>query len=207
MKKEGKITVYTGPMRSGKSEALIGKVVKYKIANKKIVVIKPEMDTRDKDGIVSRNGFSFKENLIICKNLDDVCEKINSLNFNPELIAIDEFHFFDSENNSDWIQKMFDWSILWKSDIIVSGLDLSYSGKPFDIMGKIMCLANEVVKFTAICSHEEEDDATMTVLNKNYIVSGQEKIVGGDDIYSPVSRKIWYFKNLVDKGTKEKEGI
>jgi len=190
-------------MRSGKSQALINCVDKYNIAGKNTLIIKPKFDTRDKDSVKSRNGSSIKNNVIQVSSLDEVEMEVNKYSIgdqgenNLHLLAFDEFHFFETDpSNIKWAQAMLRWSVYNGTDVVVSGLDLRYQGNPFQVMGQAMCVANEVEKFTAICCDTKEDTATMTFLDDGFRKEGEDKIVGGDDMYKPLSRRSWTFRLL-----------
>lgn len=194
-----KIEVFTGPMCSGKSAALLNKIKRYEIAGKEVLLIKPKRDTRDGNAVVSRDGGTYvsSENTYQLESLDDIDEVYLEHNKKThpktiDLIAIDEFHFF--ENCDEFIFMIMSFAVAG-IDIAISGLDLSHNGRPFEMMGRVMCVADKIHKFTAICSVTKEDRATITLMN---ISTNDDKVVGGDDIYQPVSREVW-FKNYIKK--------
>jgi len=189
----GLIEVFTGPMCCGKSAALLNKIKRFEISGKNILLIKPKNDTRDGSSVVSRNGIKYNSDgncfqLDSLKQIDEIYFQYSKKIFpkNIDLIGIDEFHFF--EIDEDFILKLISFSVAG-INIAISGLDMSHNGRPFDMMGKVMCVADRVHKYTAICSHTKEDIATITKMN---IDTDDDKVVGGDDIYEPVSRKVWF---------------
>jgi thymidine kinase len=184
----GKIEVFTGPMCSGKSAALLNKIKRFEIAGKKICLFKPKKDTRDGLSIKSRNGNIYQDSKNIFQ-IESLSEMIGIIKLfeKIDLIAIDEFHFF-KDDFEDFIKFLIELSYN-EISVAISGLDMSHNGRPFELLGKVMCVADKVHKFTAICSFEKEDIATMTLMK---IKTDDDKVVGGDDVYQPVSRKIWY---------------
>ncbi|MEI3254529.1 MAG: hypothetical protein V8R83_04365 [Candidatus Gastranaerophilaceae bacterium] len=85
--------IITGPMSCGKTEELLRRVKRCIIAQKKVKVISPEVDTRAKgDYIESRNGLWL--DAITVKNARDILSHICA---DDEVVAIDEIQFFDSE--------------------------------------------------------------------------------------------------------------
>jgi len=150
--KIGKIEVVTGCMFSGKSEELIRRIKRAKIARQKVQVFKPSIDTRySVVEVVSHAGD--KVEALPVSSTKELLEKIEE---DTEVIGIDEAQFFDTEI-VDALRKIA------KSGkrVIVAGLDMDFRGEPFGPMPYIMAIADEVLKLHAICTVCGED-ATMT---------------------------------------------
>lgn len=147
-----KIIVVTGPMRSGKSEEVIGEANKYLIAGMKVLVVKPVIDKRAVGAIASRRWDGDKP--VSTKELPAIEvkdeEHLRSLirRYNPEIIIADECQFFES-----WFYDVVLYAAK-HSDISVwlSGLDLDAWKRPFLIMPSLLALADVVIKKTAVCS-------------------------------------------------------
>ena len=85
--------IITGPMSCGKTEELLRRVKRCIIAQKRVKVISPEIDTRTKgDYIESRNGLWL--DAITVRHAREIINKISP---EDEVVAIDEIQFFDSE--------------------------------------------------------------------------------------------------------------
>ncbi len=150
--KIGKIEVVTGCMFSGKSEELIRRIKRAKIARQKVQVFKPSIDTRySVVEVVSHAGE--KVEALPISSTKELLERIEE---DTEVIGIDEAQFFDTEI-VDALRKIA------KSGkrVIVAGLDMDFRGEPFGPMPYIMAIADEVLKLHAICTVCGED-ATMT---------------------------------------------
>lgn len=150
--KIGKIEVVTGCMFSGKSEELIRRIKRAKIARQKVQVFKPSIDTRySVVEVVSHAGE--KVEALPVSSTKELLERIEE---DTEVIGIDEAQFFDAEI-VDALRKIA------KSGkrVIVAGLDMDFRGEPFGPMPYIMAIADEVLKLHAICTVCGED-ATMT---------------------------------------------
>lgn len=200
----GFIEVITGPMASGKSEELIRKLNRFKLANKKFIIFKPTTDYRDGKAVKSRNGSSFEDSVYsVASSKEALSIYLNSeqikgqkeiqwnKNYSPDgmsnnnisVVAFDEAHFFDDEI-VDLIEKL----ALWGVHVIVSGLDKDSFGKPFGPMPYILAISDEVIKLKAVCSYTKEDGATFTYRKGG----GNDQIcVGGDELYEPRSRAAW----------------
>ena len=183
MSKCGKIIVITGPMRSGKSDRIIEIITRYSIAKKSIIIFKPEQDTRDKKAIISRNGNTYCKNIYSISSSSDIKKFVNELIPYPNLVTIDECHFLD-----DNLWEVANFLANNGIDVVISGLDMSYLGKPYPVTSFCMGIADKVFKLKAICSKTLKNNATHTFFKSN---ESGEHIAGGDDLYEPRSRKSW----------------
>lgn len=139
--KKGWIEVICGSMFSGKTEELIRRLKRALIANKKVVVFKPVLDTRyDETKIVSHDENNMLS--IPIANTKDALQYIND----AEVVAFDEAQFFD-----DGLPAICEQLALKGIRVIVAGLDMDYLGKPFGPMPSLMAMAEYVTKLHAIC--------------------------------------------------------
>ena len=137
----GWIEVICGSMFSGKTEELIRRLRRAKIAKMSVSIYKPIIDSRYSDGhIVSHNQSEMESHSV--SNSKDI------LNFskNYQVIGIDEAQFFD-KFLVDTCKKL----AMEKKRVIIAGLDRDYRGLPFGPMPEIMCEADYLDKLRAIC--------------------------------------------------------
>jgi len=140
-KRKGWIEVICGSMFSGKTEELIRRLNRARIANQKIEIFKPSVDIRyDETDVVSHNQNSIHSTPVTSSlNILLMCGDAN-------VIGIDEAQFFDNE-------LVFVCEKLAEQGVraIVAGLDMDYLGKPFGPMPALMAIAEYVTKVHAIC--------------------------------------------------------
>jgi thymidine kinase len=142
MKKSGWIEVICGSMFSGKSEELIRRVNRAKIARQKVQVFKPAIDNRYHDtNVVSHNGTS--EQATIVDNAEEIPQNVDQ---DTEVVAIDEVQFFGPEI-VDVCRTLADQG----KRVIVAGLDQDFRGEPFGPTPYLMAIAEFVDKLQAIC--------------------------------------------------------
>lgn len=142
----GILEVYTGPMKSGKTRELINRVDKLNfIDDYKFLFFKPKVDIRD-ETVESRFG-SLKYD---CKFIDEYnpSEIKSHIDEKTRLVIIDEVQFFDQS-----ISKIVIELLKNNINVIVSGLDLDFRGKPFGSMPEILSLADKVNKLTGVCEY------------------------------------------------------
>ena len=138
---KGSIEVICGSMFSGKTEELLRRLNRLKIAKKKIAVFKPTIDYRyNNNKIVSHNKNSI--DAIVIQKAEDIFNKITS----EEVVAIDEAQFFDI-SLTEVCAKLANSG----KRVIVCGLDMDFLGNPFGVMPSILAIAEHVKKMHAIC--------------------------------------------------------
>lgn len=139
--KTGWIEVVCGSMFSGKTEELIRRLKRARIANMQVEIFKPMIDTRyHVSNIVSHN-----ENAVDATAVEK-SSQILELVGNSEVIGIDEAQFFDQ----DIVDVCISLANKGKR-VIVAGLDMDYLGKPFGPMPDLLAIANYVTKLHAVC--------------------------------------------------------
>ena len=175
----GWIEVICGSMFSGKTEELIRRIKRAKIANQNIKVSKPIIDSRSKNFIESHD--ESKLECIEVKSSNEILEKIN----NCDVVAIDEAQFFDDQIVSV-CNKIANSGIR----VIIAGLDMDYLGNPFGPMPNLMAVSEYVTKVHAVCKKSGN------IANYSYRKNKKKDIVviGEKDKYEPLSRSVFYKK-------------
>lgn len=168
------LTIYAGPMFSSKTTRLLSDLERYKLQRKKSVVFKPSIDDRySADEIVSHSGW--KHPATVVKTGADVLKYLSDAEETPDVIAVDEAFMVSG------IADVLIWLYRSGITIVVSSLDMSYAGKPFREVEKLMPWATKVEKCTAVCT-ECGRDAFYT---HKKLITGEEIEVGGAELYEP----------------------
>ena len=138
----GWIEVVCGPMFSGKSEELIRRLRRARIARKRVQVFKPTLDDRySADEIVSHSDQRMQSEAV-----SSATEILAKLDWHTQVIGIDEANFF----GSDLVELTAQLADTGKQ-VIVAGLDTDFLGRPFSPMPELLCLAESITKTLAIC--------------------------------------------------------
>jgi thymidine kinase len=138
----GWIEVIAGSMFSGKSEELIRRLRRAKIARQKVQVFKPEIDERySKDHIVSHSEMKHES-----ANVRTAADVLANVEPNTEVVGIDEAQFFDNE-----LVHVVNQLAELGMRVIVAGLDQDYTGKPWEPMPQLLAVAEYITKTHAIC--------------------------------------------------------
>ncbi|HXL80615.1 MAG TPA: thymidine kinase [Pyrinomonadaceae bacterium] len=172
----GWIEVISGSMFSGKSEELIRRLRRAKIARQKVQVFKPEVDSRfSDDHIVSHS--EMRHESAISRNAAEVLAKVDP---DTEVVGIDEGQFFDNELVSV-ANKLAQRGIR----VIIAGLDQDYTGKPWEPMPQLLAIAEYITKTHAICMKCGQP-ANYT---QRTFESEERVAVGGEGMYEARCRK------------------
>jgi thymidine kinase len=129
-------------MFSGKTDELIRRLRRARIARQQIQVFKPSVDTRFEEGKVTSHAGSEFEAMAVQRAADIPAH----LDFGTTVVGVDEAQFFDEEILRV-VQEMADLGLR----VIVAGLDTDFRGEPFGFMPAIMAQAERVDKLHAIC--------------------------------------------------------
>ncbi len=174
----GWVEVVCGSMFSGKTEELIRRLKRAKIAQQKVEIFKPAIDTRYHEvDIVSHN-----QNVIRSTPVN-TSDEILLMTSDCDVVGIDEAQFFD-EGIIDVVNKLAENG----KRVIVAGLDMDSKGVPFGPMPALMSIAEYVTKVHAICVVCGE----IANYSHRKIANEQQVILGEADTYEARCRKCFH---------------
>jgi thymidine kinase len=175
---KGQIEVICGSMFSGKTEELIRRLTRARLAKQHVEIFKPSVDTRYHDThVVSHNETSIRSTPV------SFAGDILLLSGTCDVVGVDEAQFFDEE-----IVRVVQLLANQGKRVILAGLDMDFEGKPFDPMPKLMAIAEYVTKVHAICMKCGDLAAFSYRLS-----SAKEKVMLGEkDNYEARCRKCFH---------------
>ncbi len=137
----GWVHVIAGCMFCGKTDEMLRLLRRFSIASRRVVLVKPRLDTRtDAVTVVSRSGVHHEAVPV------DSSDEIDALARDADVVGIEEGQFFD-ERLPEAVERL---AALGKQ-VVVTGLDRDFRGVPFGTMPRLLALADQVTKLTAIC--------------------------------------------------------
>jgi thymidine kinase len=173
---QGWIEVIVGSMFSGKSEELIRRLRRARIARQRVQVFKPRIDTRySTDDIVSHGEMRMESSVV-----DTARELLERVQPDTEVVGIDEGQFFDPDLPAI-CGTLADRGVR----VIVAGLDQDYLGKPFEPMPQLLAIAEYITKTHAICM-VCGNPANHT---QRLVASGDRVLVGAAGLYEARCRR------------------
>ncbi|WP_041639918.1 thymidine kinase [Aster yellows witches'-broom phytoplasma] len=180
---QGFIEVICGPMFAGKTESLIQRRNKALKLKKKILSFKPRIDDRYsvKEEIVSHNRNNIPA-ILIDKSKDILTFITPEIN----VVIIDESQFLDND-----IIAIVDYLANCNIEVIISGLELDFCGKPFGPMPYLLAIADTVTKLTSICAISGgKANRTQRLIEGKPAQSNEPVVlVGGKEYHEPRCRK------------------
>jgi thymidine kinase len=175
IRQRGWIEVICGSMFSGKTEELIRRLNRARIARQRVEIFKPVTDTRySLEDVVSHNENAIRSTPV------DTASSILLLSGDVDVVGIDEAQFFDNAL-VEVCEKLANMGIR----VIVAGLDMDFMGKPFGPMPQLMAVAEFVSKVHAICMK------CGSLAQYSHRLSQNEKLVmlGEKNEYEPLCRE------------------
>lgn len=176
--KTGWVEVICGSMFSGKTEELIRRLNRAKIAQQKVEIFKPAIDVRYHEAnIVSHNQTAIRSTPV------NTSEEILLITSDCEVVGLDEAQFFD-EGIVEIVNKLAEQG----KRVIIAGLDMDSSGVPFGPMPNLMAIAEYVTKVHAICV------VCGDIAHYSYrkVADGQQVLLGEADSYEARCRRCYH---------------
>lgn len=176
--RRGWIEVICGSMFSGKTEELIRRLKRAKIANLKVEIFKPSIDVRFDPNAIMSHDSNFIHSTSVANS-----REILQFADNVDIIGIDEAQFFDND-----ITNVCEILALGGIRVIVAGLDMDYKGRPFEPMPQLLAVADFITKLHAICVK----CGNLASMSYRKSASEEQVLLGEQDVYEPRCRKCYY---------------
>ena len=173
----GTLHVITGCMFSGKTEELLRLLRRASVGGRSVLLIRPQVDTRSPADVAeSRSGARYE-----CTTVATATDIIAAVVAEPvEVVAIDEIEFFGLQ-----VAEVANRLATDGYEVIVSGLDTDFAGRPFGALPNLLSLADSVTKLTAVCTFPGcGEDATRTqrlVNNEPAAIDDPLIVIGGTE--------------------------
>jgi len=172
----GRIKVITGEMFSGKSRELARLVERALIADQEVSIVYPSFAARISRRDIVQRMADIPGRWSLHPILDGRADLIHrAIPSSAHMIAIDEAQFFNNDL-PPWVQRWRHWG----KTVVIAGLDLDYEERPFGCMGRLLCLADEVIKVHAVCTRCKKQDAFIS----HRLTAQTEQVLVGDTNYT-----------------------
>lgn len=184
----GYIEVITGSMFSGKTEELMRRLRRARLAGLRVGIFKPSVDNR-----YGGNGMISHDERFIASTPVENARDILSLSVDADVVGIDEAQFFDTS-----IIETCNRLAENGARVVIAGLDMDFTGKPFGPIPSLLSIADYITKLHAICTR------CGNLAIYSFRKSKEEQLVlpGDKDMYEPLCRNC--FNNALKK--QETEG-
>lgn len=167
-----KLSIKHGVMGSNKTAELIITAHKYEEGKMKPLVLKPKIDTKGDDYIVSRVGLKRKVDYLIDTN-DDL-KKLDLSDV--DIILVDECQFLSIDQAKD----LYKIAVLKDIPVICYGLKTDFLNKPFPTMSYLMAMAHSIYELKTICSCGKKATCNVRFVNDKAVFSGNTIVIDDD---------------------------
>lgn len=176
-KRSGSIEIVCGSMFSGKTEELIRRVKRARLAKQRVLLFKPRVDNRYDDvKVVSHEGLKAEATAVAsAAELRSFVDPRTA-----QVVGIDETQFFD-DAIVDVVEELANAGVR----VICAGLDQDYRGRPFGPMAALMSVAEYVTKLHAVCSR----CGAAACRSQRLVGTEGQLFVGGAADYEPRCRR------------------
>ena len=173
----GRIEVICGGMFSGKTEELLRRVKRFKLAKITVSAFKPAIDDRyHATQIVTHEGDALEAVAVKLANEILVKEDL------APVVAIDEAQFFDNS-----LVQVVEALAFSGKHVILAGLDMDSRGNPFGPMPKLMAISDVVTKLHAVCQTCGQEAG----FSFRKVSADDGVLVGGEETYDPLCRSCY----------------
>ena len=187
----GRIEFVTGPMFSGKSEELIRRLKRARIARQRVACFKPDIDLRyHRTSIASHSSQTHEAETVA--NVERLRERLHEQLEEIDVVGIDEAQFFD-----ETLLKLVMELVHMGKRVVMAGLDTTFTGEPFGAIPQFLAIADEVLKLSAVCMV-----CGQPAIHTQRLGSSQELVVvGAAGVYEARCRRC--FEPFMDENNSE----
>ena len=172
----GSLEVVCGSMFSGKTEELLRRIKRARLARQRTVLFKPRVDDRyDAVKVVSHEGAN--ADALPVATADELARNVAD---DVAVVGVDEVQFFDAD-----IVEALDHIANRGKRVIVAGLDQDYRGRPFGPVPALMAIAEYVTKLHAVCAQCGAEACR----SKRLVAQEAQLFVGGAAAYEARCRR------------------
>ena len=178
----GRIELICGSMFSGKTEELIRRLRRAKIARQQVQVFKPVIDDRyHVERVMSHNGLDYEARPVA--SAEEILAAIDPA---TTVVAIDEVQFFDPA-----VVAICESLAEQGKRVICAGLDTDFRGVPFGPIPDLLARAEQVDKLHAICvvCGEEASRTQRLIEGRPAAFDDPVVLVGAAEVYEARCRQ------------------
>lgn len=168
-----------GAMNCGKSTALQQVAYNYEERGMKVIIIKPKIDTKGSDKVVSRLGLERKVDLLFDNNAD-VYKKIETWNNEHgkvDCILVDEVQFLTPKQ----IDQLFEIAVVMDIPTICYGLRTDFQMQGFKGSERLLLLAHSIEELKTICACGKKAILNGRKINGKFVFQGEQVAIDNEN--------------------------
>lgn len=193
-----------GAMNSGKSMELMRIAYNYNENNKKVVVIKSQIDTKGDEYLVSRVGMKRKVDIFLNPNESLFAEENKNIYLTADAILVDEAQFMSPFQ----IDELWHITKLLDIPVICFGLKTDFTTNTFPGSKRLLEVSDELIELETICNCGKKARFNARKVNGEYMVVGEQNVIDGSDNveYVPLCG-VCYMEKVLKKELKGRQKI
>ncbi len=165
-----------GAMNSGKSTALMQVAHNYNERGMKALIVKPQVDTKGGEKVVSRLGVDRHVDMLI-HNEEDVYNKIMDLNDKIDCVLVDESQFLAKEQ----VDQLFEFAVVENIPVICYGLRTDFKLNGFEGSERLLLLAHSIEELKTICRCGRKAVVNGRKINGKFVFEGRQVAIDGEN--------------------------
>lgn len=168
-----------GAMNSGKSTHLMQVAYNYEERGMNVLLLKPEIDKKGENFLVSRLGVSRKVDIIIKKedNVFEIIKKYIEEKKKVHCILIDEVQFFTASQ----IDELFEIAVKLDIPVISYGLRTDFKMNGFEGSTRLLLIAHSIEEMKTICKCGNKAVFNARKINGKFVFSGEQVAIDNSD--------------------------
>jgi thymidine kinase len=165
-----------GAMNSGKSTALMQVAHNYRERGMRAVIIKPTVDTKGGEEIVSRLGVRFQVDLLLKKD-QNAYDEIISHFYDIDCVLVDEAQFL----TRDQVDQLFEYAVKERVPVICYGLRTDFRREGFEGSERLLLLAHSIEELKTICRCGKKAVFNGRKINGRFVFQGEQVAIDGEN--------------------------
>ncbi|OPL09097.1 MAG: thymidine kinase [delta proteobacterium ML8_F1] len=165
-----------GAMNSGKSTALMQVAHNYRERGMRAVILKPTVDTKGGEQIVSRLGVAFQVDLLLKKDQNAYHEIISHF-YDIDCVLVDEAQFL----TRDQVDQLFEYAVKEKVPVICYGLRTDFRREGFEGSKRLLLLAHSIEELKTICRCGKKAVFNGRKINGRFVFEGEQVAIDGEN--------------------------
>lgn len=163
-----KLNFKYGAMNAGKSTILMQTAYNYEERNQKVLLVKPTIDTKGDNKVVSRLGIERNVDILLNKDESLLDKKYFDMLKNVDCILVDECQFLTVDQVDDLLKitKLLD------IPVICYGLRSDFRSEGFEGSMRLLTVADELEEMPTICECGKKARFNARIVNNEYTLTG-----------------------------------
>lgn len=165
-----------GAMNSGKTTLLLQVAHNYEERGMNVVILKPGIDTKGDDKIVTRIGLKRQVDHLIDKD-EKLSNYLNTLGNDVVCILVDEAQFL----SRDQVDELFMYAKLKNKPVICYGLRSDFKSMAFPGSQRLFEVADVMEELITICRCGKRAKFNGRIVNGEFTSSGEQVAIDGEN--------------------------